>query len=392
MLWRFTPYAIPEIISGIVSLWLAIITWRRRSAPGAIFFLVLLLAAAEYSLGYALELGSPDLPTVLFWNNVEWLGVVLLPLAWLIFVLQYTGQTRWLTRRVVVLLAIVPLIPLLLTWTNNLHGLIYSNARLDRSVPFSALVTTYGIWFWIFVLYTYALLLLGAFLIGSFIRTLMRSTSLYHGQAIALLIAVIAPWIGNTLSLFGPPPFSLLDFTPIGFTITRLAMAWSLFRFRMLDLAPVARNVVVESMSDAVIVTDLHDRITDLNPAAERLIGRSLSQVIGQSSLQVASAWSEQIERFYHLTSAHEELVLTVDGTLHYFDLRISPLSDRHGTAAGRLVVAPASAGGGASDLVHHPSAPGRGDGREALHDRQGRVRGAGTDRRDGPGWRSGRR
>ncbi|MDQ6645381.1 MAG: PAS domain S-box protein, partial [Chloroflexota bacterium] len=339
MPWRFTPYAIPDIISGVVLLWLVIITWRRRSSPGATPFLVLLLAAAEYSLGYILELGSPDLPTVLLWNNVEWLGVVLLPTTWLIFTLQYTGQARWLTHRMVVLLAIVPLITLLLVWTNTLHGLIRSTSGLDSSAPFSALVGTNGAWFWVFIVYAYLLLLLGALLLGSFIRTLMRSASLYYGQVIALLIAVLAPWVGNALSLFGPRPLSLLDFTPVGFTITSLAMAWSLFRYRMLDLSPIARNVVIESMSDAVIVMDLHHRIIDLNPAAERLLGRSRSEVVGQSILQAASAWPEQIQRFYHITTAHEELVLTVDGTPHSFDLRISPLSDRRGSATGRLVV-----------------------------------------------------
>jgi len=274
------------------------------------------------------------LPTVLFWHNIEWLGVVLLPPAWLFFALQYTGRTTWLTRRMVLLLAIVPLVTLLVVWTNDMHGLIRSSSRLDSNAPFSALVGTYGAWFWVFISYAYTVLLLGALLIGSFIRTLMRSTSLYHGQALALLIAVLAPWVGNALSVFGPRPFSLLDFTPVGFTITGLAMAWSLFRFRLLDLAPVARNVVVESMSDAVIVMDLQHRITDLNPAAEHLLGRSRSEVVGQSSLQAASAWSDYIQRFYHLTTAHEELVLTVDGTPHSFDLRISPLSDRRGSGA----------------------------------------------------------
>ncbi|GAC1342280.1 MAG: hypothetical protein NVSMB27_00960 [Ktedonobacteraceae bacterium] len=339
MPWRFTPYMIPDIISGAILIWLMVVTWRRRSAPGATTFLVLLLAAAEYSLGYVLELGSPDLSTVIFWNNIEWLGVVLLPSAWLIFTLQYTGQTRWLTRRMIVLLAIVPLITLLLVWTNNMHGLIRSSSALASDAPFAALVGTNGAWFWVFLVYTYTLLLLGALLIGSFIRTLMRATSLYHGQAIALLVAVLAPWVANALSIFGPRPFALLDFTPLGFTITGLALAWSLFRYQMLDLAPVARNIVVESMSDAVIVMDLQHRITDLNPAAEHLLGRSRAEVVGQSSLQAASAWSEYIQRFYHAPTAHEELVLTVDGTPRSFDLRISPLTDRRGVVNGRLVV-----------------------------------------------------
>jgi len=336
---RFTVYAIPEAISGAILIWLVIVTWRRRSAPGASSFIVILLAAAVYALSYMVQLGSTDVSTAILWNNVGWLGSVLLPPAWLAFALQYTGRSKWLTRRMVVLLAIVPLVTLLLVWTNTMHGLISSNNSLDSTAPFAALVSTPGAWFWVFLVYAYTLFLLGALVIGSFIRTLMRSASLYHGQVIALLIAVIAPWVGNALYLFGPRPFSLFDPTPLAFTVSGLAMAWSLFRYRMLDLAPVARNAVIESMSDAVIVLDRHNRITDLNPAAQRLLGHPLAELIGQPAALVASAWSDQAERFRGATEAHEEIALTIDGMPHSFDLRISPLSDRRGSLAGRLIV-----------------------------------------------------
>ncbi len=336
---RFTPYAIPEAISAAILIWLVIVTWRRRSAPGALPFIVILLAAAIYSLSYMVELGSTDLSTAIFWNNVAWLGSVLLPAAWFAFALQYTGHSRWLTRRMVVLLAIVPLVTLLLVWTNTMYGLISSNNSLDSTVPFSALVSTPGAWFWVFLVYAYTLFLLGALVIGLFIRTLMRSTSIYRGQVIALLIAVIAPWIGNALSLFGPRPLSLFDPTPLAFTVSGLAVAWSLFHYRMLDLAPVARNTVIESMSDAVMVVDQHNRIIDLNPAAQRLLGRPLAELIGQPAAQVAAAWPEQVEHFRGATEAHEEIVLTVDGIPRSFDLRLSPLSDRRGSLTGRLIV-----------------------------------------------------
>src|SRR5947209_1196608 len=336
---RFTAYAIPEAISGAILIWLMVVTWRRRSAPAASSFLVILLAAAIYALGYMVELVSTDLSTAIFWNNVSWVGSVLLPPAWFIFALQYTGRSRWLTRRLIVLLAIVPLVTLLLVWTNTSSALISSNNRLDSTAPFAAIVSTPGAWFWVFLVYAYTLFLLGALVIGSFIRTMIRSASLYHGQVIALLIAVIAPWVGNAIYLFGPYPLSLFDPTPLAFTVSGMAVAWSLFRYQMLDLTPVARDVVIESMSDAVIVMDLRHRITDLNPAAERLLGRPRSEVVGRPSLQAASAWFEQIQRFYHVPTAHEELVLTLDGTPHFFDLRISPLADRHGSTSGRLVV-----------------------------------------------------
>jgi PAS domain-containing protein len=289
MHWQFTPFVLPEIISIAVAAWLAFV----------------------------------------FWDNVTWLGTVIAPVAWLAFVLQYTGRLQRLTRSMVLFLAIVPLITLWFAWTNGTHGLITSSLRLDTSASYTTQVVEYGPWFWVNVVYSYLLILLGTLLIVLFIRSLMRSASLYRGQVAALLIATFVPWVASAMTISGFTPLPHVDLTPLAFTITGLAMAWSLFRYRLLDITPVARNAVIEGMSDAVIVMDIHHRITDLNPAAERILGRPLSELVGQTSLQAASAWSDQIERFYDVTAAHEELALTVNGTLQFFDLRISPLTDQ---------------------------------------------------------------
>ncbi len=335
MSWHFTLYMLPEAIGVAFLLGTAVVALRRRSAPGAITFLFVLLAAIVWTAGYGIELGATSLPTAELWNNVSWLGTATVIPIWFIFVLQYTGRTRWLNPGTVILLSIVPLITLLLVWVNPLNAYLGTGYKLQQGVSYSSLGYTIGPWFWVFVVYSYALLLLVAFFIIDFIR----SSTLYRGQAIALLIAVVAPWIANIIDVLGLSPWPALQFTPLAFTITGIAAAFSLSRFRMLDLIPVARNAVVESMSDAVIVTDLHHRITDLNPAAERIIGHSRAEAMGQSSLQAASAWADQIKRFYNRPDAHEELDLMLNGELHFLDLRISSLINKRGVPIGRLVV-----------------------------------------------------
>src|SRR5947209_6436727 len=121
MHWQYTPYVIPVAASALISAALALSAWFRRHAPGAIAFSLLMLAVTEYSVGYVFELAHSDLPTVLFWDNLEWLGATLAPMLWLIFVLQYTGRVRWLRPRNIALLAIVPLVTILLVWTNPYH-------------------------------------------------------------------------------------------------------------------------------------------------------------------------------------------------------------------------------------------------------------------------------
>jgi len=342
MHWDFTPYVLPVAASAVICAWLAYIAWHRRPAPGATAFCLLMLAVAEWALAYALELVSPDLPTTLFWDNIGWLGSVGAPTLWLAFALQYTGRARWLSRPIVTILFVEPLVTLLLVWTNPFHHLIEYNFSLDRKVPFSALVMDYGVWYWVNIVYSYLLLLFGTLLIFALIQTLFRSARLYRWQAGALLIAVITPWVGNILIITDLSPFPRhLDLTPFTFTITGMAFGWSLWRYRLLDIVPVAREQVIESMSDAVIVVDDQKRIVDLNRAAQRLASHTASQAVGQPFTQVFSVWPELVAHYRKETQTYAEVTLGAGETQRCFDLRISPLYRRNGhlTATGHLVV-----------------------------------------------------
>ena len=336
MHWQYNPYVLPLVTAAVVSAALALFTWRRRSTSGAMPFVLLTLAVAVWSLGYALELGSADLSAKVFWARIQYLGVVMVPVAWLAVVLQYTGREKWLTRRNVALLTIEPLVTLLLVWTNDVHGLIWSNIRLDTSGLFSVMDFTRGAWYWINVGYSYLLLLLGTLVL---IRALIRSPSLYRGQASALLIGALAPWVGNALYVSGLSPFPHLDLTPFAFTLSCLAVAWGLFYFQLLDIVPVARDAVIEGMSDGVMVLDAQNRIVDLNPAAGQIIGRPVSEAIGQSAAQILSGRPDLVERYRDVTEARTEIVLGEDDIQHIYDLRISPLYDQRDRLTGRLVV-----------------------------------------------------
>ena len=336
MHWQFTPYVLLIVIVAVICAAIALTAWRRRAAPGATWLAFLMLAMVEWSFGYAMELGSVDLSTIVFWAKVEYLGIVAVSGTWLAFTLQYTGRGQLLKPRLLALLAIEPLTMLVLVWTNDLHGLIWSNTALDLSGPSSFLVVSHGAWFWVHVVYSYLLLLCAT---GFLIQALVRSPHLYKGQAGALVIGVLAPWVGNALFLSGLNPLPPLDLTSIAFTVTGLAVSWNLFRFRLLDIVPVARGALIESMNDALLVLDAQDRLVDLNPAAENLIGAQASEAIGQPGRKIFSVWPDLVERYLSVYEARDEITVGADATRRNFDLRISPLFDRRGKRTGRLMV-----------------------------------------------------
>ncbi len=335
MHFQYTPYILPLIAAGLLSAWLTNYARRHRSVVGALSFAVITLAVAEWTFGYVLEIAGADLATKVFWAKVQYFGIVSAPIAWLAFALQYTQRERWLTRRNIILAAIIPIITLLLTLTNESHQLIWSSVGLNTNGPFPALDVTHGAWFWIHTAYSYVFMLIGTLLI---VQKVMRSPQLYREQAVALLIAALAPWIGNIVYLSGlnPTPF---DLTPFAFALSVVAFAWAIFRFRLLDLVPIARDVVVERMVDGVIVLDLQNRVVDLNPSAAQLIGTSLATAIGKPARELVAAWPNLSQKYTGVLEAQDEFSVEADGRRRIFELRISPLKNAANNLLGRILM-----------------------------------------------------
>ncbi len=302
---------------------------------GATTLALLTATVTEWSWGYALEIGAVDLATKLFWAKVQYFGIVTLPVAWLAFSLHYTRRRKWLTRRNVALLSIVPLLTLLLVWTNQAHHLIWQQTEVVETNLFLALNLTYGPWFWVHLAFSSLMLLLGTILL---IQALIQSPHLYRRQTIALLVASLTPWAGNFLYLSGLNPLKPLDLTPFAFTVSGLTLSWALFRFRLLDIAPIARKMVVENMKTGVIALDMQDRVVDINPAGETIIGIPASQAIGQPVTQLLKGQSELPQKYRHVLNMQEEIVLGKAGAQRHYELNISPLSNRRNRPTGRLI------------------------------------------------------
>jgi len=335
MRWQYTPYLIPLLIAAGVCAALAAVAWRRRSVPRALPFLVLMLAVAEWSLTYALRLGSVDLAAKLFWAKVRYVGIVAVPTSWLLLSLQHTYRARWASRRNLSLLAIEPVLVLLLVWTNDYHGWVWSDVTLARSGSLWVWHASHGAGFWLHAAYSYCLMLIGSLFL---IQEVLHSPRLYRGQAALLLLGALAPLVGNVISTFDLIAFPL-DLTPFGFTLAGLAAAWGLLRFRLLDIAPVAREAVVASLSDAVIVLDTQGHIVDLNPAAQKMFRLSAEKVIGQPALAVFAARQDLIQRYRDVTEAQDEVMIELAGERRWYDLRLSPLRGRRDRLSGRLIV-----------------------------------------------------
>ena len=87
-----------------------------------------------------------------------------------------------------------------------------------------------------------------------------------------IVIGVFIPILTKILSLAVIALILNLEPPLVSFAITGILLVYSLYHFKLLDIAPIAREDVIENMSDGWMVLDRNNRIVDLNPAAEALV------------------------------------------------------------------------------------------------------------------------
>jgi len=337
MSYHFTPNMIPLVVAALISGGLAAYTWPNRKTAGATPFFAMMFILFVWGTSYIFELAGTDIQTKIFWETWKFAGVVTAPVAWLVFAFEYTGRKAWINTRRLLALAIIPVISFFIILTNGWHGWFRASRTLSFEGGFLLLRTTDGPWFWVNASYTYVLMIVGLVLI---IRALLRWPAQYRGQMIWILLASLTPLIANAITIFQVIPIQI-DLTPYAFTVTGIGMAYALFRHRLLDLAPIARDIIIDGMKDGMIVVDANRRIVDINKAAQKMIGLAGErEPIGKRLGDVLSQLPELIERYRDATEAEDEVSIGEGENQRWYELDLSTLRDENRLIMGQVITA----------------------------------------------------
>jgi PAS domain S-box-containing protein len=337
MQWQLSPFLILLILCVVITTALVIFALRRRSAPGALAFALALAGESAWSLANVFQWASTNFGVELFWARVRFVGTELVAVGFLIFVVQYLSQAGWLTRRNIVLLCIMPIISLALLWTNDWHHLFWTAVRQVNVAGYAALDVQFGPAFFVHTVYDYAVISSGLLFLA---QAFLRSPRLYRRQFTGALLASSLGLGANLIYVTRVSSVPQYDLTPLGFAVAGLVWTWSFFRFKLFDIVPAARDLVIQNMDDALLVLDDHHRVVDLNPAAERILKRDSATTLGQPLQNIIPAWLQPGANSAELKSLRGgEMEIPDSGKSRYFDARLSPILDQAGHITGRMLL-----------------------------------------------------
>ena len=334
MLIHIHPYAVLSILSAVITLIASIIAWRQ-SAPGASALRLLLLSMAIWSGCYATRWLNIPVEIKILWFRMMFIGVVSIPTLFLIFAIGFTLNEAWLTPRHLILLSVPPATSLLLQWTDPYHHLFYQSLNIFQDNGSLVMQITRGPAYLLNVIYSYAAIGTGLFLMS---QAALRSGPLYRYQYRLILLASLLPWAGNAFKELNFKSYSNLDLAPLIFGVSGIIFVFAILRTHFMDLIPVARSYLIETMHDGVLVLDTQNRVVDINPAMEKFINGKASSYLGKNAYEVLKPWMEKTNPLVDKTETRSELTIPL-ATSRYLDLSVTPLYDRSQILSGRLMV-----------------------------------------------------
>ncbi|SNR25319.1 sensor histidine kinase [Halorubrum vacuolatum] len=306
------------VVVGVVALWLARDAWLERDEPGGIEVAFYLAAAAGVSLLYAVRIAASSADVMAIALQLATPLVAALPILWVSFAFAYGGYDRWRTERWIVALAAPAVIWVLLAWSSRTHGLARRSFEAVQDGPFTLLELGIGPAGVAFLLYAYALYLVGVLVA---LDVYHRIGNRYRLQTFLLLLGATFPLVAGVATVFDVGSFGFLDWTPVAFVLHGVFLYGTVFWLGTLDATIAARDTAVEVMQDPVIVAGSDGRIRDLNPAAERLLPHDAADLTLSTLLPLLDSDRGQ--------------PIEIDG--RYFDVQEDPIRDPRGADRGHV-------------------------------------------------------
>jgi signal transduction histidine kinase len=324
-----------------LSLGAGVFAWRRRAATGGRWLALMLFAAAEWNGALIFETSVRELKPQIFFSQLTYIGASTVGVFFLLFALEFTEKRQWVRPGTVAALLVISCLSVIAAFTNGYHHLVWTGFLEPTAAGRTDYIYLHGPAYWILAVYVLLITALGTILLAEYS---VRSRGIFRTQSLAIIVAAVIPWAGYVIRALGPDDRMSLD--PGAYlAVTGSILAFTMLRYHLLDVVPVAKELLFAELPDGVLVLDTPGRVVDVNPAFEGFLGRSVA--VGSQAVMALTPWSDLLSVATAPAGepAEAELVAPSGATVHVasLPLRETVRSSRNGTpprVIGRLIVA----------------------------------------------------
>jgi len=260
----------------------------------------------------------------IYFDYVIYISICFLPVAFFFLSLIF-AKTKITFNKKYLLLFIIPIISLIVLWTNDFHHLFYKvySINMNESI--------FGDYFKIHAAYEYILCAISFFIL---LKYSIRNAGLFSKQAVLIIIGALAPVVINILASIKIMSTNIY-MIPLSYTVTIICLSFATLRFDFLKSTPIALQRVVDRISDSYIILNEDYVVTDYNKTfittfkikEEKIRGKDVEALFNEIGIErqlikniekINDSNKTQTPRFY------------VESINKYFNVEISSIIDKN--------------------------------------------------------------
>lgn len=326
-----TPIVVSAFISTVVLAINTTIAWQHRQERSGYYFSLFTASLAYWGVMVTLGYAAVPLKSKVLFAVLDAWGYRTAEAFLLLFALCFAGYEHIAEKKWMKAIAVFHVLShALMTSTNQWHGLIWKDF-IPQANNIVLFVHGPAFAFTVITGYSVALVCMILFVIASF-----RGSNIIKRQARLLITAFLVQIFLNVaynIDLFDMPGW---DWTSIASAFTNVFVLWALSGQRLLDINPIARNKLINNLSDGMIALDLKNRIIDINRSAVATLGNTEDALLGKNLEDVFPRFGSELKDDPEKEVNFE--ISTIDQ--RFYDVLISPLRDEWPKGlVGRLII-----------------------------------------------------
>jgi diguanylate cyclase (GGDEF)-like protein/PAS domain S-box-containing protein len=333
-MFKFTVIAVLLFITTAINVIASVISWRRAKSRFSFYFAIGMTGITLWTLASGLDYASVPIPLKIFFTKWEYIFYHVALVFFLMFMLSYAGYAHLVENKIIrAALGVIAGSNILLAWTNDWTNWLW-NGFIPSEFGNNTVTFEHGpAYLWVAAS---GYLLLGSIILSAWLVS-RRSSEYSRRQGRILFYGSLLPMAGNLIYQFQPPAFNGMDWSSVFLSVSSILYLWALYGTHLLNLIPIAREKLIGSLSDGMIVLDTQGRIVDINQSAAQMFDRQPEKMFGK-----------QLDEFLSLDPSHagsrseQENRTEIEIGLaekRYFDVLVTPLFDNQTVFAGQLII-----------------------------------------------------
>ncbi|NLZ73571.1 MAG: diguanylate cyclase, partial [Bacteroidales bacterium] len=311
------------VLSVILTQFFAAYLFSKSRTSYRKAFSALVLCISVYLFGYLMIINNNNLQEMIFWNQIQYLGLPFIPVLWLMVALLYTKTIYSLKIQTVLLLFSVPVITFIVRLTNSWHHLFYIKWEVKQFFGHYSLYMERGIWYYVNISYTILCLLLTVIIY--FIGYLKNKVGYTKSHFLVFLFASLLPFIGIVLIIFTYEKWRI-DYSALIMPVSLLIISYGILKYDFLEIRTLARETIFENNFAGMVVLGPGKRIIDYNKAAVKFF-EAIDISLNNYPIEQILNREPKLLEIFESESSHD-FSLVIDGEERFFEINVVPLGD----------------------------------------------------------------